>query len=207
MLRKETSEGRSLWSLTLLVLLAACGGEQGDTGSNGAEDEPMEARREGMEEADYGNLDPEDVGLHVTWATNLISYESTPDSEIARLTDVVISSHEGFDRTAFTFEPRIPGYRLQFTDAGGGCDGTGPGTESPAQLVVEFERATANDGGAPLIGDRDRALDHPTLSRAVQTCDEGDKVTWHLGTSGEAEYRLLEAYGYTVLVVDLRRRP
>ena len=191
----------------MLPLLAACGGEQGETGSNGADEPPRELYRQGMAEVDYGDLDPDDVGLHVTWATNPISYDPRPDSETARLTDVTISSYDGFDRVTFNFEPRIPGYRLHFTQAGGGCDGTGAGAGTPAQLAVEFTRATASDDGSSLIDERDLTPGHPALWRAVQTCDEGDRVTWLLGTSGEAEYRLMEALAYTLLVVDLRVFP
>ena len=208
MFRTTISAGRPIWSLALLLVLAACGGEQGETGSNGADEPPREMYRQGMEEVDYGDLDPADVGLHVTWATNPISYDPRPDSETARLTDVTISSYNGFDRITFNFEPRIPGYRLHFTaEAGGGCDGTGEGTEMPAQLAVEFARATATDDGVSLIGERDLTPGYPALSRALQSCDEGDRVTWLLGTNGEAEYRLMEALTYTLLVVDLRVLP
>ena len=189
----------------MLSVLAACGGEQGAAGGNSADEAPREIHREGMDEIDYGDLDPADVGLHVTWASNLISYDPRPDTETARLTDVTISSHEGFDRVTFSFEPRIPGYRLQFSEAdGGGCDGTEAGTGAPTQLAVEFARATASADGTPLITEPDRAPDYPSLSRAVQTCDEGSTVRWLLGTSGDAEYRLMEAFAYTLLVVDLR---
>lgn len=206
--RKTTSGGRFIWSLTLLAALAACGGDQGEAGAGAAAEAAREIYREGMDELDYGDLDPADVGLHVTWATNLISYDPRPDTETARLTDVTISSHEGFDRVTFSFEPRIPGYRLQFSEeAGGGCDGTEAGTGAPAQLAVEFARAAASDGGTPLITELDRTPGYPSLSRAVQTCDEEDTVRWLLGTSGDAEYRLMEAFAYTLLVVDLRVRP
>lgn len=194
------------WGLALVALLAACGGEAGD--ARDPEQLPTEDSREELAGTDYGDLDPADVGLHVTWASNLISYDPPPDTEPSRLTEVTTTSHEGFDRVTFSFEPRIPGYRLAFTEgAGGGCDGTEAGMEAPAQLAIEFERATATGGGTSLISERDRTLDYPTLSRAVQTCDEDGKVRWLLAASSEAEYRLLEAFAYTLLVVDLRSRP
>ncbi len=190
----------------LLVLLAGCGEDEPDNVQYGGTlppEEAREVRHAGMEDADYGNLDPADVGLHITWARNLISRDPYPDAPLARLTGVTVEALEGFDRIAFTFEPRVAGYELQLVaQGGGGCDGGEPGTGAAAQLGIEFPQTVSNDGGAPL--ERDLAPNLPTLVRAVQTCDEGGKVRWLLGTRADMEYRLIEGRTGNLIVVDLR---
>ena len=208
MFKKTTHHAHAVLALGL-VLLAGCGGDDAENADpeSGPVESPWEVRRERLGEAEYGDLDPAEVGLHIPWARNIISHDPRPGESAARLTDVSTSRHEGFDRVTFTFEPRTPGYRLTLVEeGGGGCDGTEPGTESPIQLAVEFERAVSSDGGAPMVEDRDRTLDYPTLAKLAQTCDEGDKVRWLLGTNTDIEYRLLDATRGTQLVIDLRTR-
>lgn len=193
----------------LILLPAGCGGDDGTDnvqyGASLTPEEPREVRHEGLADSDYGDLDRADVGLHIRWGRNLITRDATPDAAVVRLTDVAVDAMEGFDRVTFTFEPRVAGYRVELVEeGGGGCDGSEPGTEAPRQLAVEFPSAVSNSGGTPLVGDRDRTLDLPTLSRAVQTCDAGDKVRWLFGTAGDTEYRLLEVSMGHLLVVDLR---
>ena len=193
----------------LLVTLAGCGEDEPDNVQYGGTlppEETREVRHSGMDDADYGNLDPADVGLHITWARNLISRDPFPDAPLARLTDVTVEPLDGFDRVNFTFEPRVAGYELQLVaEGGGGCDGAEPGTGAAAQLAIEFPRTVSSDGGTPLVGERDLAPDLPTLVRALQTCDEDGKVRWLLGTSSDMEYRLIEGRTGNLIVVDLRR--
>lgn len=193
----------------LLIALAGCGSD--DTtddvqfGGTLPPEEPREIRHEGMTETDYGDLDRADVGLHITWARNPISRDPIPDAQLARLTGVTVDAMEGFDRVTFTFQPRMAGYQLRLVERdGGGCDGAEPGTDAAVQLAVEFPRTVSNDGGTPLVAARDLAPDFATLVRAVQTCDEGDKVRWLLAARGEMEYRLLEGRTGDLIVVDLR---
>ncbi len=194
----------------LLTTLAGCG--EGSAGGDNVvyndtlpREEPREVRHEGMEDTDYGDLNRADVGLHIPWAQNLISRDPVPDAAPARLTDVSAHAMDGFDRVIFTFEPKVAGYQLRLVEeGGGGCDASEPGTDAPVQLAIEFPRTISNDGGTPLVGERDLAPDFPTLVRAVQTCDEGDRVRWLLGAAGDMEYRLLEVRNSSMIVVDLR---
>ena len=194
----------------LIVLPAGCGGDNGTDdvqyGARLTPEEPREVRHEGLDDSDYGDLDRAEVGLHIRWAQNLITRDpSPPDAPVVRLTEVAVDAMEGFDRITFTFEPRVVGYTVELIEeGGGGCDGSEPGTEAAGQLAVEFPRAVSNAGGAPLVGDRDRTLDLPTVSRAVQTCDAGNKVRWLFGIAGDSEYRLLEVSMGHLLVLDVR---
>ncbi|MDE2805687.1 MAG: hypothetical protein OXN18_11150 [Gemmatimonadota bacterium] len=161
--------------------------------------------RDELTEVDYGDLDPSQVSLNTPWGRNIVSKDATPDRDPATLMDVSTQSSDGYDRVIFTFESHIPGFRLALgTEAGGGCDGTAAATEAPAHLAVEFAGARANRDGGAIVTDQSRTVDFPALAAAMQTCDEGDRVRWILGTTGEVEYRIMETLGEPRLVVDLR---
>lgn len=196
----------------LIVTLAGCGSDETTDdvqyGGTLPPEEAREVRHTGMDEADYGDLEPADVGLNIPWARNPISRDPIPDAPLARLTEVTAAPMEGFDRVTFTFASRTAGYQLRLVEeGGGGCDGAEPGTDAPVQLSIEFPQTVSNDGGTPLVTERDLALDGATLVRVVQTCDDGARVRWLLGASGEMEYRLLEVRMGNLVVVDLRSAP
>ena len=89
-------------------------------------------------------------------------------------------------------------------EGGGGCDGTEAVGGAPAHLAVEFERAVSNDGGVPLVEDRDRNFRFSTLVGATQSCDDGKKVRWLLATRGETDFRFLVMAGKPRLIIDLQ---
>ncbi len=158
-----------------------------------------------MTEVDYGEFDPSEVALSMPWTRNTISRDPDPGDAPARLTDVSTSRSRGYDRVVFSFSPALPGYRFtQTAESGGGCDGTEPLSDAPGHVVVEFTRAVSNEGGSPLVGDRNRSTDFPALANAAQACDQDDTVRWILGTSGVVDYRIMEIMGDPRLVVDLR---
>lgn len=200
---------KTLASVSMAWVVQGCGGD-GPGRSDGPPPEPdpyvsTETPSESMREADYGDLDPEQVGLMLPWTRNRVSKDPTPADAPARLTDVATERLAGFDRVIFSFEPRLPGYRLSFaTEGGGGCDGTGEGTDAPAHLVVELETAQASEDGRATVADRDRSLDYPALTAAAQACDEAGKVRWLLGAAAETDFRLMEVRGGPRLVVDLK---
>lgn len=191
----------ALLTPVLVVLTAACGDESRDL-------DPYvqtEDLRETLTALDYGNLDSTEIRLNLPWSHNRISRDANPDIEPTTLTAVTTEAVEGYDRVVFTFGSHIPGYELEYVaEGGGGCDGAEPAGDAPGHLVVEFDGARSNDGGEPLVEDRERTLDLPTLVGVTQVCDEGNRVRWILAVSSTAEYRILEMTGKPRLVVDLR---
>lgn len=189
----------ALAAIVLVLPAAACG----DSGSR--DSDPSEDPGEVWQEPGFGGLDSADIRLNLPWSRNRVTKDPNPDAEPARLTAVSTEELAEYDRVVFTFEERIPGYRLAFlTEGGGGCDGTEAAGDAPAHLSVEFERARSNDGGVPLVEDRDRRTGFPVLAGATQSCDEGGTVRWLLAAGGETDYRIVEMVDKPRLVVDLR---
>ncbi len=197
----------SVSALALIVVATACVGDAAEE-AEPPEPDPFvstESPRESMTEADYGEFDRSQVGLSLPWTRNTITRDPDPEDAPSRLTDVGTARSRGYDRVVFSFSPALPGYRIAHSaEADGGCDGTEPVSGAPGHVVVEFTRALSNDGGSPLVGERNRTTGFPALVDAVQVCDEDDKVRWVLGTSGAVDYRIMEILGDPRLVVDLR---
>lgn len=195
-------------AVSLVWLVQGCGDGPGQSGGPPPDPDPYvstESPRESMREADYGDLDPDEVGLILPWTRNRVSKDPTPADSPVRLTGVAFERLPAFDRAVFSFEPRLPGYRLTLvTEAGGGCDGTTEATDAPVHLVVELETAQANEDGRASVADRDRSLDYPALTTAAQTCDEGGKVRWALGVAAETDFRMMEMSGEPRLVLDFK---
>ena len=184
-------------ALVFALVVAACGG--GDA----PEPEPdpyvsTESPMEALTEADYGDLDPAEIGLNTNWTRNRVSNSASP-AETVRLVGVATESMDGFDRVVFSFEGGVPGYRLALgtEGGGGGCDGAEPGPDTPAHLAVEFMGATGGDGGTPATG-------LPALASAEQTCDADGTVRWLLGLAADTHFRMMQMRGEPRLVVDLR---
>ena len=187
-------------AIALVAMAAACGDSRSRDARASTED-PQES----LTESDYGDLDSTEIRLLAPWSRNGVSKAPNQDAEPARLTAVSTERLAEYDRVVFTFEDRVPGYRLAFvTESGGGCDGTEAVGGAPAHLAVEFERAVSNDEGVPLVEDRDRKTRFPTLVGATQSCDDGNKVRWLLASRGETDYRFLVMAGKPRLILDLR---
>ena len=201
MLKRPYRHTSSLFASLLVLLTAACGDDARDLDPYVSTENP----RESLTELDYGDLDSAEIRLNLPWSRNKVSKDPKTDAEPAPLSAVTTETLDGYDRVVFTFGDRIPGYQLAYaTEGGGGCDGAEPAGDAPAHLVVEFERARSNEGGAPLVEDRERTTDLPTLVGAKQACDEGNRVKWILAARGDVEYRIFEMLGNPRLVVDLR---
>ena len=186
-------------ALVFTLVVAACGGGT-DTPEPEPEPDPYvstESPMEALTEADYGDLDPAEIGLNTNWTRNRVSNSATP-AEAVRLVGVSTESMDGFDRVVFSFEGDVPGYRLALgTEGGGGCDGTEAGPDTPAHLAVEFMGATAAGGEAPATG-------LPALASAEQTCDADGTIRWLLGLAADTHFRMMQMRGEPRLVVDLR---
>ena len=192
---------RTVWILVPLTTFLACG----DRTEQEPEPDPfvsVEPPPKTLTEFDYGELDPDEIGINLPWARNIVSRDVTPDMAVARVTGVSVEQSAGFDRVVFSVEPHMPGYRLTLVEeAAGGCGEPEADPVAGRHLVVELESAEADEAVAAA---GDGSLGFPALVSAVQTCNEGDHVRWLLGLSDDVEFRIMEAGGNVRLVVDVR---
>jgi len=205
----DFSAGRRL-GLAVAVLatysLGACGGDP-EASDPIVDHDPRistESPIEALTEADFAGLERTEVAINLDWTRNRVTKPMPAGAETATLAEVSTEQLEGFDRIIFTFDARVPGYELVLgTEAGGGCDGTGDGTDTAAHLAVEFTGAEAPADGASGQAAA-MASGFPALATAVQSCNADGKVRWLLGMAADVEFRIIEMLKIPRLVVDLR---
>jgi len=138
------------------------------------------------------------------WTTAAV--ERTRVGAPALLRAVRTSSLAGFDRVAFDFDVRLPGYRVELAHPPVSACGTGDPVELPgaAVLVVAFRGAAAHDDlGNATVADRDRRPGLPALAALKLFCDfEGD-VSWALALPRPTRFRVSESAAPPRLTVDI----
>lgn len=140
------------------------------------------------------------------WTTT--ASRTTKPGRPAELQAIRAAAHEGTDRVVFEFEGSLPGYSIEYVDKP--LRHCASGMEIPlagdAWLEVRFQPAQAhNEAGEVTVGELRRRPGLPVVRELAQTCDfEGD-VTWAIGTSTPARFRVLELSSPTRLVIDLKR--
>ena len=138
------------------------------------------------------------------WTT--VAVERTRVGAPALLRAVRTSSLAGFDRVAFDFDVRLPGYRVELAHPPVSACGTGDPVELPgaAVLVVAFRGAAAHDDlGNATVADRDRRPGLPALAALKLFCDfEGD-VSWALALPRPTRFRVSESAAPPRLTVDI----
>ena len=141
-----------------------------------------------------------------TWTAGIID-RPQPDSGPARLIAVRTATHDGFDRTVFEFDKRLPGYHTEYIDRP--VRKCGPGRiaqlAGDGWLEVRLYPARAHtDEGEPTVAEHERMLNMAVLSELELTCDFEAVVTWVLGVQTPNRYRVRELSGPPRLVVDVR---
>lgn len=141
------------------------------------------------------------------WTTEGVEKQRGEPPSIT-LRSVRTGTHEGYDRTVFEFEgPRLPGYHLAYVktpvqDCGSGNDVTPPGK---AALEVRFNLAQAHtEEGKPTVAQRTLKPALPSVLELERLCDFEGEVTWVLGTTRRAPFRVLELRDPTRLVLDVQ---
>lgn len=162
-----------------------------------AEVEPGEANQAGSEKPDIQEQ---------TWTAGIID-RPQPDTRPARLVAVRTAAHNGFDRTVFEFDKRLPGYHTEYIDRPVRKCGSGRVAQLAGDgwLEVQLYPARAHtEEGEPTVGERERTLDMPVLSELELTCDFEAVVTWVLGVQTPNRYRVRELSSPPRLVIDVR---
>ncbi len=138
--------------------------------------------------------------------------EATPSASPALggalLRDVRTDEHTTFDRITFEFQGGLPGYRVRYVEAPIIADPSGLEVEiaGTALLEVRMEPAAGHDpntGDETYTGPLELKPGLPSLLEAERTGDFEAVLTWVLGVSEKADFRVLTLQDPPRLVVDV----
>ncbi|RKH05549.1 hypothetical protein D7X74_34490, partial [Corallococcus sp. CA047B] len=169
-------------------------------GTGGKASAPVDA---GSAPADAGSA----LAVDATWTLEAVEKKRSEPPSVT-MSSVRTGTHEGYDRTVFEFAgPRLPGYQVSYVktpvqDCGSGDDVPVPGK---AALQVRFTRAQAhNEQGQATVAQRTFKPALPSVLELARLCAFEGEVTWVLGTTRKAPFRVLELTQPTRLVLDVQ---
>lgn len=146
----------------------------------------------------------------------LEGFSTTPVSvaapaQRALLRAVRADHHPGFDRAVFEFENTAPGYSVRYVPKPVTEDGSG--NQVPVAGASVLEVRMENASGADLQGENvrqtytgPRRMSPPAttaIAELVQTGDFEAVLTWVIGTTAQAPYKVTVLAGPPRLVVDV----
>lgn len=122
------------------------------------------------------------------------------------LAEVRTGEHSDFDRITFEFQgDTLPGYRVEYITAATTC-GSGETVDvtGAAMLHVRFFPAAAhNEAGNPTGTATDLTPGLPAIQQATQICDFEGVVSWVVGVTAEADFRVTPLSDPPRLAVDV----
>jgi hypothetical protein len=124
---------------------------------------------------------------------------------VATIVRVETGEHEGFDRIVFELSEAGANYTIEYVDGPVGC-GTGEAVplDGEAFLQIRITPAQAhNDAGEATIDASELSPGLPAIVAAVQTCDFEADVTWVVGVSAEADFRVTVLEDPLRLAIDI----
>jgi hypothetical protein len=196
---------RRIAGLALVLLVAGCGSSDksatpGDSGSLPA---PTTSTTDTT-----GGIDP------LAGAGTTPVERSAVGTETALLERVAVGAHDGYDRVVFQFTNDLPGYRVEYMQPPLKEDGSGaPVTlKGKAFLVVRMEPASGfdlNTGEGKLIYKGPKRIDASAsgtsvVEELVRTGDFEAVLTWAIGLSEKADFKVSTATSPARLIVDIR---
>lgn len=126
----------------------------------------------------------------------------------ALLVQVRYGRHENFDRIVFQFENGLPGYRIEYVQPPivGDFSGLPVDIAGGAFLRARFSVAAAHDpdtGDRTYLGPLELGTGLPSLLEAEVTGDFEGALTWVLGLSEEADFRVFALAEPFRIVIDV----
>lgn len=126
----------------------------------------------------------------------------------ALLRDVRIADQGTFDRITLEFEGGLPGYSVQYVEPPIIADASGleVDIEGSAFIQIRMEPAAGHDpntGEETYTGELELKSDLPSILEVERTGDFEAVLTWVLGLSEEADFRVTTIEGPPRLVVDV----
>jgi hypothetical protein len=139
---------------------------------------------------------------------------SPAGSETALLERIAVGRHEGYDRVVFQFGNTMPGYRVEYVQPPLKEDGSGNivSVKGDAFVVVRMEPASGfdlNTGEGVMIYKGPKRIDGTAagtsvVQELVRTGDFEAVLSWAIGLSDRADFRVRTATSPARLIVDFR---
>jgi len=122
------------------------------------------------------------------------------------LVDVRVDEHPGYDRAVFEFADCMPGYRVEYIDAASGCGSGLPEDVAGAAIIqVNANPAQAhNEAGESTIPSLELTPGLAQILELDSTCDFEGYVTWAIGITEAADFRVIELSEPNRIVVDVQ---
>lgn len=159
------------------------------------------------ERDDSPQVEVEQEAAYVSeWTAGIID-RPQPNPPATTLVAVRTATHDGFDRTVFEFDERLPGYHIEYIDQPVRKCGSGKVTPLAGDGWLEVRMYPANahtEEGQPTVTERERMPNLPVLAELELTCDFEALVTWVLGVESPNRYQVRELSSPPRLVVDVR---
>lgn len=177
---------RRLAAITVcLALLAACGGDTGDSAPS------TTVAPAATPAAATSTAAPSPVATATpcpavqTTGLNQLMVSSAPQGGEITLDDVSVVTFACFDRITFQWqEANYPGFQIRYETGWTACGSGNPVTTAgAAQIAVTLNPAVAHDGiGNVTVPSLSLTPGYPSIQEARQTCDFEGEVSWVIGT-------------------------
>ena len=135
-------------------------------------------------------------------------------SETALLDRIAVGRHEGYDRVVFEFQNALPGYKVEYVQPPLKEDGSGKPVNVKGAAVVVVRMAPAsgfdlNTAEGVMVYKGPKRIDGSAagtsvVQELVQSGDFEAVLSWAIGLSGKADFRVGTATSPARLIVDFR---
>lgn len=195
------------------VLLAACGSGSGDDGSV-AVGVPLTTSTTASvgTPAAATTVAPPAPATTASGEYSVTPVTAPGSGEPARLRAVRAAGQQGFDRVVFEFVDDLPGYKVGYVERPVREDGSGKEVAVAGAAVLEVRMAPASGAEVSASGVRetytgpDRLLPRngTVVVEVVRAGDFEGQLTWVVGTSARAPFKVTTLGSPSRLVVDVR---
>jgi len=190
------------------LLLAACGSNTTSTTTTTTTAGPPTSASTRAPRAGVTTSTPPD-SAPADFATTAVSVPSDDALGTALLTAVRSAAQDGFDRVTFEFANHLPGYGIDYVPRPILQDGSG--TETPvggaAVLQVRMTPASGFDlsggGTETYVGAERFTPGTPAIVEVVRTGDFEANLTWVVGVTSQAGFKVSTLASPPRLVVDV----
>lgn len=124
---------------------------------------------------------------------------------VCTLVDVRVDEHLGYDRAVFEFADCLPGYRVEYVGEAVQC-GSGISEEVAGEALLQMNATPAmahDEAGMTTIPFVELAPGLTAILELDSICDFEGYVTWVMGLSAEADFRVQAVSEPFQLIVDV----